>query len=156
MHNYSNGNAGGRSTKLTVGDSSERSTHVSQLSVQQYAQLTGDFNPLHFSEVVARQAHFGRPTAQEGITVGLVHALVVMDLPGPGTVFTWNRWNFPAPVFVGDHLKARGELTKWDEKRRQGEMKFSVVRQDEVEVLTGTAGIYRVPLYWHDSAGVVG
>ena len=28
-----------------------------------------------------------RPTAQGGITAGMLNALVAMDLPGPGTVF---------------------------------------------------------------------
>lgn len=56
--------------------------------VQRYAELTGDFNPLHFDEEFASKTRFGRLISQGGIVVGLVHALVAMDLPGSGTVFT--------------------------------------------------------------------
>jgi hypothetical protein len=31
-----------------------------------------------------------------------LHALVAMDMPGPGTVFLSQNWKFTAPVYIGD------------------------------------------------------
>jgi hypothetical protein len=47
---------------------------------------------------------------QGGLTTGLLHALVAMDLPGPGSVFLEQHWKFPAPVFIGDTITAEVEV----------------------------------------------
>ena len=52
----------------------------------QYAEITGDYNPLHFDEEFAAKTQFKNLVVQGGLTTGLLHALVAMDMPGPGTV----------------------------------------------------------------------
>jgi acyl dehydratase len=111
--------------------------------VERYAELTGDHNPLHFDEEFASKTRFKRLISQGGIAVGLLHALVAMDLPGAGTVFTEQHWNFPAPVYIGDTITATGTITEWTVERHRGAMDFVIVNQDDVEVLTGTTGVYQ-------------
>ena len=128
---------------ISAGQVAKRSMTVTSDTVQGYAELTGDYNPLHFDEEFASKTRFGRLISQGGIAVGLVHALVAMDLPGPGTVFTQQQWVFPAPVYVGDTITVEGRITEWRELRSRGEMEFVVVNQEGVEVLKGSAGVYR-------------
>ena len=73
--------------KLNVGQRAERSLTLTAAHVATFAQLTGDYNPLHFDEAFAARTKFGRLVVQGGLTTGLLHALVAMDMPGPGTVF---------------------------------------------------------------------
>ena len=47
---------------------------------------------------------------QGGLTTGLLHALVAMDMPGPGTVFLSQNWKFTAPVYIGDTITAEAEV----------------------------------------------
>ena len=70
-----------------------RSMQVSAEHVEMFARMTGDRNPLHFDEAFAAGTKFGRLVAQGGITTGLLHALVAMELPGPGTVFLNQNWH---------------------------------------------------------------
>ena len=128
---------------LTIGQAANRSMVVTGDVVQSYAELTGDFNPLHFDEEFVAKTRFGRLISQGGIAVGLIHALVAMDLPGPGTVFTEQHWNFPAPVYIGDTITVTGTITDWREERHRGAMDFVIVNQDGVEVLNGSTGIYQ-------------
>ena len=128
---------------ISVGQSAKRSMTVTSDIVRRYAELTGDYNPLHFDEEFAARTRFGRLISQGGIAVGLVHALVAMDLPGPGTVFTQQHWVFPAPVYIGDTITAEGRITEWRESRNRGEMEFVVVNQEGLEVLRGSTGVYR-------------
>ena len=94
---------------LQVEQTARRSMRVTAKHVEQYAQLTGDRNPQHFDEAFAAGPQFGRLVAQGGITTGLLHALVAMDMPGPGTVFLNQTWQFTAPVYIGDtnHISHR-------------------------------------------------
>lgn len=128
---------------ITAGQSASRSMTVTAEVVEQYAELTGDHNPLHFDEEFASKTRFKRLISQGGIAVGLLHALVAMDLPGAGTVFTEQHWNFPAPVYIGDTITATGTITEWIPERNRGTMDFVIVNQSGVEVLNGTTGVYR-------------
>ncbi|MDA1280368.1 MAG: MaoC family dehydratase [Chloroflexi bacterium] len=128
---------------ITVGQSASRSMVVTTDIVQKYGELTGDFNPLHFDADFASKTRFRRLISQGGIAVGLVHALVAMELPGPGTVFTEQHWSFPAPVYIGDTITATGTITDWRDDRHRGGMDFVIVNQDGVEVLIGKTGIYQ-------------
>jgi acyl dehydratase len=72
---------------VNVGQTASRELTVTSDTVRSFAELTGDFNPLHFDEAFANGTRFKGLIAQGGIAIGLLHALVAMDLPGPGSVF---------------------------------------------------------------------
>src|SRR5436190_20429705 len=97
--------------KVSVGQRAERSLTLTKEHVATFAKLTGDYNPLHFDEAFAAKTKFGRLVVQGGLTTGLLHALVAMDLPGPGTVFLSQNWKFTAPVYIGDTITAEAEVT---------------------------------------------
>ena len=107
-----------------------------------FAELSGDYNPLHFDETFAAGTKFGRLVVQGGLTTGLLHALVAMDMPGPGTVFLSQDWKFTAPVFIGDTITAEAEVLKVHESKPVTQLKVSVTRQDGETVLEGEAWCY--------------
>ncbi|MCH7699128.1 MAG: MaoC family dehydratase [Chloroflexi bacterium] len=124
---------------LEVGQKAQREMKVDTETVRQYAEITGDYNPLHFDAKFARRTRFGRLIAQGGITTGLLHALVAMDMPGPGSVFVRQRWSFPAPVYIGDTLQADATVKSVRPKRNMAELEFAVKNQDGELVLEGDA-----------------
>jgi acyl dehydratase len=126
-----------------VGAKAQRSLTVTPEAVEAYAGITGDYNPLHFDEAFTARTRFGRLMAQGGITTGLLHAMVAMDLPGPGSVFMSQSWTFPKPVYIGDTLTAEGEIISARESRRIYQMSFTVRNQDGEAVLTGEATVYQ-------------
>ncbi len=69
--------------KLSIGQQATRKLTVTDEMVRAYAEITGDRNPLHFDAEFASRTRFQRLMAQGGITTGLLHALVAMDMPGP-------------------------------------------------------------------------
>jgi len=95
---------------VVVGQKAARTMTVTAEHVRAYAEMTGDYNPLHFDEAFASRTKFGRLVAQGGLTTGILHALVAMDMPGPGTVFLSQNWRFTAPVFIGDTITAEAQV----------------------------------------------
>ena len=92
---------------ITAGQKARREMTVTEEMVRAYAEITGDYNPLHFDSDFANRTRFGRLITQGGITrststrisrtgrgsaVSLPRAVVAMDMPGPGTVFVAQRW----------------------------------------------------------------
>ena len=57
--------------ELGVGQTSFREAKVSPEMVRGYAEITGDYNPLHFDEDFTSRTRFGRLRAQGGITTGV-------------------------------------------------------------------------------------
>src|SRR5438105_12052309 len=126
----------------TPGQRAERSLTLTAAHVKTFAELSGDYNPLHFDEAFAAKTKFGRLVVQGGLTTGLLHALVAMDLPGPGTVFLSQNWKFTAPVFIGDTITAEAEVTSVHPAKPVTALKIQVKRQDGEVVLDGEAWCY--------------
>lgn len=127
---------------LIVGQKATRSMTLTGKHVKDYADLTGDYNPLHFDEEFAAGTSFGRLVVQGGLTTGLLHALVAMEMPGPGTVFLNQNWQFTAPVFIGDTITAEVEVLKIHESKPVTQLKITITRQDGEVVLEGEAWCY--------------
>jgi acyl dehydratase len=130
---------------VTVGQKAARSMAVTAQHVRAYAEMTGDYNPLHFDEAFVRQTRFGRLVAQGGLTTGILHALVAMDMPGPGTVFLSQNWKFPAPVYIGDTITAEAEVLGVHETKPVSHLRLTVRRQTGEVVLEGEAWCYTFP-----------
>jgi len=128
---------------LEVGQTASRSLTVTEAHVRSYAEISGDYNPLHFDPDFAARTPFGRLVAQGGLTTGVLHALVAEDLPGPGTVFLSQDWKFTAPVFIGDTITGSAEVLGVHESKPVCQLRMSVTRQDGETVLEGEAWCYR-------------
>lgn len=127
---------------LSVGQKARRSLTLTAGHVKTYAEMTGDYNPLHFDETFAAQTKFGRLVVQGGLTTGLLHALAAMDMPGPGTVFLSQNWKFTAPVFIGDTITAEVEVLSIHETKPVTQLGIKINRQDGETVLEGEAWCY--------------
>jgi len=128
--------------KLYTGQKASRSVQLTEESVRLYAEITGDYNPLHFDEAFARSSKFGKPIVQGGLTTGLLHALVAMDMPGPGTVFLSQNWKFTAPVFIGDTITAHAEVASVHPTKPVCQLMVEIRRDDGTSVLEGEAWCY--------------
>ena len=124
---------------LVVGQKAKRSTTLTMDDVKTYAKLTGDYNPLHFDESFAARTAFKNLIVQGGLTTGLLHALVATDMPGPGTVFLNQNWQFTSPVFIGDTITAEAEVLEIHQTKPVTKLKITITRQTGEKALEGEA-----------------
>ncbi len=127
---------------IAVGQKATRTLTLTAAHVKTFAELTGDYNPLHFDENFVANTKFKRLVVQGGLTTGLLHALVAMDMPGPGTVFLSQNWKFTAPVFIGDTITAEAEVLSIHPTKPVTQLKITVKSQDGETVLEGEAWCY--------------
>lgn len=125
-----------------VGSRASRTRTFSADDVEGFARLSGDRNPLHFDADFAARTRFGRLVVQGGLTTGLFNAIVAMDLPGPGSVFLHQEWDFPAPVFIGDTVTAEIEVIESRADKPITTIRCIARRADGTEVLRGTCIVY--------------
>ena len=129
-------------TPPDVGASARRSRTFTAEDVELFARISGDRNPLHFDAAFAGRTSLGGLVVQGGLTTGLFNALVAMDLPGPGSVFLHQEWDYPAPAFVGDTVTAEVEVIEARADKPITKLRCVARRDDGTEVLRGECVVY--------------
>lgn len=110
--------------------------------IEAFAQISGDRNPIHFDAELAARTRLGRLVVQGGLTTGLFNALVAMRIPGPGSVFLHQEWDYPAPVYVGDTVTAEAEVIEARADKPITRLRCVARRDDGTEVLRGECVVY--------------
>jgi acyl dehydratase len=129
-----------------VGQTATRSRAVTARDIELFTEITGDRNPIHYDEALAKTTKMGGIVVQGGVTSGILNALVAEDLPGPGTVFLEVHWSFKAPVRPGDTITGEVRVLKVREDKPITELATRVMLGDGTVVLDGTAVCYTIPL----------
>jgi acyl dehydratase len=129
-----------------VGAVAERNKTMSTRDIELFTEMTGDRNPLHYDQALARSSIFGGLIVQGGVTSGILNALVAEDVPGPGTVFLGMELKFSKAVHVGDTIKGRVEVKTVRADKPICTIEVSVINQNGDVCLSGTATTYTTPL----------
>lgn len=117
---------------LFVGQDYREVITFTQTAVAAFAELTGDRNPLHLDPVFARGSRFGAPIAHGMLAAGFVSAILGVHLPGPGSVYIGQTFRFRKPVYVGQAVAIRVQVTELDPARRR--VTLTTVGQDPQQV----------------------
>jgi acyl dehydratase len=129
-----------------VGQTARRSRKVTSRDIELFTEMSGDRNPLHYDEAIAKATRFGGIVVQGGVTSAILNAVVAEDLPGPGTVFLQTHWSFKAPVRPGDTITGEVEVTKARADKPITEIRTRVLLEDGTVVLEGDAVCYTMPI----------
>ena len=132
--------------KPRVGDMAERSRTTSMRDIISFTEMTGDRNPVHYDEDLAKKTPFGKLIVQGGVTSGILNALVAEDLPGPGTVFLGVEWKFLKAVGVDEEITGRIEVKTVRDDKPICTLETTVRNADGDVCLSGTATTYTMPL----------
>ena len=90
---------------------------VTREDIRAYADASGDQNPLHQNDDVARAAGFPGVVAHGMFTMGHL-ASCLLDWAGEGATLLRLRAQFRSPVFPGETLIAGGSVKALDPERR--------------------------------------
>ena len=120
---------------------------VSEGDVSLFAGLAGDFNPLHVDAEFAAKSEFGGRIAHGplvlSIAIGLMAQLNLID--GTALALLDLKWEFTAPVKLGDTIRARVTPVEKRPTRKAGRgvlvLRFAVENQRGETVQTGTIAL---------------
>lgn len=100
-----------------IGDQKSVTVQITEKMVQQFAEMSGDFNPIHMDEEYAKNTRFGRRIAHGMINAALISRTLAMEL-GPGGIYLSQTLKFLHPVFIGDTVTI--ELTVASMREEKG------------------------------------
>lgn len=94
----------------TVGFQKTITKKITQDMVNDFAKLTGDYNPLHVDNEYAKTTEFKKPVVHGMLGANFVSTLIGMELPGQGALWLDQKFNFLSPIRVNDTLSIVGEV----------------------------------------------
>lgn len=128
------------SRPLGIGSRAERIVHVSDATIEAFAAVSGDRNPVHLDDAYAAMTPFRGRVAHGMLTAAFFSALLANDLPGPGVIYLGQKLRFTAPVRPGDDVRCEVEVTAWDEDRRRATL-ATRAWVGETQVVDGEASV---------------
>lgn len=124
---------------LQVGKRAETRRAFALQELAEYADLTGDANPIYTDATYARDAGFDGPLVPGCLLGGLFSHLLGTRLPGRGTNYLKQRLVFPAPAHPGETLAAVVEVTRLRPRKELVNLRTICTKQTGVTVCNGEA-----------------
>ena len=104
--------------EFKVGSSYAYSFKISQKEVEQFARLSGDFNPIHLNEEYAKKTRFGRTIVHGMHSASIISKVLGMYFPGNGSVYLKQNLEFLRPIFPEQEYVVDIQLIAIDDKNR--------------------------------------
>lgn len=97
--------------EFKIGEKGEFSKTITETDVYLFAGICGDFNPVHVNKVEAEQSIFGKTIVHGALVTSFISTVLGMYMPGPGSIYMEQKSSFLKPVFIGDTVTAKVEIT---------------------------------------------
>lgn len=123
---------------LSEGMQASYSRVISADDLQQFADVSGDNNPVHLDDEFAATTRFKKCIAHGMLSASFISTVVGTKLPGPGCIYVSQDLKFRAPVYIGDTVTATAEIISLDARRGMVTLK-TTCRVDKTDVIRGQA-----------------
>lgn len=107
---------------------------ISEEAVNQFAQLTGDFNPLHCDPAYGKQTKFKKNIAHGMLVGALFSTLVGMYCPGEQCLYLSQTLKFRRPIFLGDQVIVKGTVTNKSDSTKILTLKTEVIVRETLAI----------------------
>ncbi|MBX2988743.1 MAG: MaoC family dehydratase [Bdellovibrionaceae bacterium] len=123
-----------------VGDRIELEVEVTGEMVRKFAEVSGDFNPIHLDEEYAKTTRFGRCIAHGMLSAALISRVLAQRL-GPGGIYMSQSLKFMNPIFIGEKVRVEIEVRTLREGKGIGVVETNVVKTNGDVCVKGEAMI---------------
>jgi len=124
---------------INVGTKTRHVKTITEADIMRFAELSGDFNPVHISEEFAKKTFFNGRIAHGMLVAGLI-STAVAKLPGL-VIYLSQTIKFLKPVRIGDSITAMAEVIDKDDRKGILKLKTTCVNQDDETVVSGESSV---------------
>lgn len=96
---------------VAIGQQFSTSREVTDELVRRFAEVSGDYNPIHLDEEFAKTTRFGRRIAHGMLSGAFISAVLGNEFKDMKIVYLSQTMKFTAPVFIGDTVTATATIT---------------------------------------------
>ena len=125
---------------LTVGQSVVVELSIDDAQLRQFAELSGDFNPLHTDDAFARSKGFRGRVVYGALIIAKISELIGMRLPGKNSVWASLSLEFLEPLYVDQPVQLEAVVLRTSPGTGLVELKLTL-RRDGKKLSKGRAEV---------------
>ena len=116
--------------ELFVGQKANFFKKIGSTLVNDFAKISGDFNPLHMNDEYASTTNFGKRVCHGMLLASFFSQLIGMYLPGKNSLYFSQTLNFRNPCFIDDNITIEGEIIEKKSNIKLITIKTTIHNQD--------------------------
>ena len=97
--------------KPEIGQTATIEKTLDKQTVEAFASVSEDYNPIHLDEDFAKTTQFERPIVHGMLASSLISGLLASKVPGAGSIYLGQSLKFVRPIFVGETVTAKVKVT---------------------------------------------
>ena len=125
---------------FTVGMESTTEKTVTIEDIKRFAEVSGDFNPVHLDEEFAKKTIFKGRIAHGFLTASFISTIIATELPGPGSIYLKQSLKFLAPVYIDEKILVKVRIIEINIEKSKVKL-ITECLKNKTLVLTGEAEI---------------
>ena len=123
----------------------------SELQIIKFAEVSGDFNPIHFDDKAAEKLGFKRKIVHGFLSSSVFSRIIGMDFPGNGSIYLSQTLKFIKPVYENVVYLAKFEIVDYIIEKKRFVLSTILIEKDsDVIVITGEAIVYNEKINYYD------
>jgi 3-hydroxybutyryl-CoA dehydratase len=127
--------------EIQIGQTKKFSAKITESMICEFANISGDFNPLHTDEQYAKTTQFGKQVCHGMLLASFFSRLVGMYLPGKNALYFSQTLNFMLPCFINDQIIVEGEVLDKSLATRIITIKTTIYNQNGQCLVDGIAKV---------------
>jgi 3-hydroxybutyryl-CoA dehydratase len=126
---------------IKIGDEFSITREVTDELIRQFAELSGDHNPIHLDDNFAESTRFGKRIAHGMLSGAFISAVLGNEFRDLKIVYLSQTMRFTAPTFIGDTITTTARVKSIREDKGIVTLETECKKQTGEVTLTGESAI---------------
>lgn len=126
---------------IKIGDRADFDVTPTFDDIKKFAEISGDYNPLHTDENYSSNTQFEKPVVHGMFLAALLSRLVGMYLPGKNSLYLSQNLNFKNPAFPNEKLLVEGVVIAKSDSTKIITLETKIKNQSGEIILDGEAKV---------------
>ncbi len=127
--------------QIKIGLAKEFHVKITQSLVDDFARISGDYNPIHMDDDFAKSSKFGRKIVHGMLLASLLSRMVGMYLPGKYAIYSSQDLEFHNPCFIGDEITVTSIVNDKSESTKIIKIESKITNKEKKILLQGEGRI---------------
>lgn len=123
--------------EIDIGLTKEFQITITESMVNNFANVSGDFSPIHIDEEYAKTTSFGKRVAHGMLLASFLSRVDGMYLPGKHALYFSQNLEFRNPCFINDKIKISSIVIDKSESTKILKIESKITNQNDKLLLHG-------------------
>ena len=127
--------------EINVGMKKQFHKTILESMINDFAKLSGNYNPLHVDKEYASKTNFKKRVCHGMLLSSFFSRLIGMYLPGKHALLFSQSLNFVNPCFIDDKIIIYGEIISKNESTKTITVNVNITNQEKKKIVYGEISV---------------